>query len=171
MHHLWEFLKIFIFPRKINNWLDERNEINGNTMLIVGNIESELKFECAKEFENNIESASEDILCPIMLLGTPGCVGVGADSDQVRTIIRFGLSTRILNFIEEMGRCGRRNNFRNDIENFNLIFNVECYVCLNERLHMAHGSTNGNINTSSYDEILNEVSCRKLSQNSILRVL
>ena len=42
------YQKKIIFSRKINNWLGERDEINGNITLIVGDIEYELKFECTK---------------------------------------------------------------------------------------------------------------------------
>ena len=106
--------KNFCLSRKNNNLIDETNEINGDAMLIVGDMESELKFESAKEFTKRLESVNEDIFCPRMLFGTPGHVGI--NYDQVNTIIKVGLSTSVLSVIQEMGRCGRRCNSRNQGE-------------------------------------------------------
>ena len=70
-------------------------------------MESELKFECTKEFIKNIETTKEEIFRPRIILGIPGCVGSGRDSNQVNAAIRIRFSTIVLNTTQCMGRCGR----------------------------------------------------------------
>ena len=60
-----------------------------------------------------------------------------------------------------MGRCGRREK-NNDHDNFSLLFNLEEHFYLNERLHMSPVSTNGNNDTAFDNDILDEVSHKKL---------
>lgn len=73
-----------------------------------------------------------------ILLGTTGCIGAGLDCDDIRLVIRNGLPTSLINFIQEMGRCGRN---RSCIEQNNtpsdhcvIVFNLGDFTFLEERL-------------------------------------
>ena len=70
-----------------------------------------------------------------------GCIGAGLDCDDVHLVCRIGLSTSILNLIQEMGRCGRKvNNTDNEQalvqDTMTIIFTLSDFVYLNERLYV-----------------------------------
>ena len=98
---------------------------------------------------------------PCILLGTSGCsIGAGLDSNDVKLVFRDGISTNILNFIKESGRCGigddsDSNNYSNKIE---MYFNIQNFVYLNERLYIRKESTPDNEtqdNQIAFNEDLN----------------
>ena len=94
-----------------DTWLDETG-IDGDSVLVVGDIEQELKYAYTVAFTKTISDVdNQDIsknYTPKFLFGTSGCVGAGLDLDEVRLVIRLGMPTSIINLIQEMGRCGRK---------------------------------------------------------------
>ena len=65
----------------IDTWQDIENKVLGDTILILGDMESELKFAYTSNFttqsynENNY--IGENVLKPRILIGTSGCIGAG----------------------------------------------------------------------------------------------
>ena len=47
---------------------------------------------------------------PRILLDTSDCIGAGLDCSHVVLVLRDGLPTLMVDFIQEMGRCGRSRN-------------------------------------------------------------
>ena len=88
---------------------------------MIGNQDTELKYAYTTEFTNtrfiNETSYSTEMLCPRYLIGTPGCIGAGLDCDSVSYVKRLGIPASIIDFIQEMGRCGRSNNIKNICQN------------------------------------------------------
>ena len=135
--------KVEVMKQKIDEWLDSTGEIIGDTALVIGDQETELKIAYTTAFTastTNVDQVNGNAFYPRFLLGTPGCIGAGIDSDMVNLVCRLGMSTSILNFIQEMGRCGRK---RHDIQHMSMMtiqdsmcisFSMEDYVYLNQRL-------------------------------------
>ena len=99
---------------ELNNWLDLDNKLAGDSVLVVGERDPELKFAYTTSFTNSKFNATlgnpDNKLQPRYLIGTTGCIGAGLDCVDVHLVIRFGLSTNIINFIQEIGRCGRQDS-------------------------------------------------------------
>ena len=96
---------------KIDSWLNEANtKIEGDTILINGNLESEWKFFFAQKFTEQADNPEEyivnNIYYPRILAATSGCIGGSLDSSAVYCVIRDGFPSSILDLIQEMGRCG-----------------------------------------------------------------
>ena len=70
---------------KLDNWLDKNQQIQGDTCLVVGNLETELKFASTTAFtytnygENGNDIISTSKLSPQFLIGTPGYIGAELD--------------------------------------------------------------------------------------------
>ena len=94
----------------------------------------------------------------VFLFGTPGCVGAGIDCDDVKLVFRIGFSTSILNFIQELGRCGRsEQNNDNTVKDWMCIsFSIQDFVYLNERLFGVEKEANENTNPNE---------CLNINQN------
>ena len=114
----------------IDSWLDIENKIKGDTILIIGDQEAELKFAYTSLFTNEDYdarvSATENILRPRILIGTSGCIGAGLDCSNVHYIYRFGNPPSIIDFIQEMGRCGRNTHRQADVDTFDC-FSLSLY--------------------------------------------
>ena len=135
--------KIELMKQKIDEWLDSTGDVIGDTVLVIGDQETELKIAYTTAFtatSNDEEQVNGNMFYPRFLLGTPGCIGAGIDSDMVNLVCRLGMSTSILNLIQEMGRCGRK---RYDLQQMSMMsiedsmcisFSMEDYVYLNQRL-------------------------------------
>jgi hypothetical protein len=44
---------------------------------------------------------------PRILITTSGFIGTGLHCSDIYSVIRDGMPTTVLNFVQEMGRCGR----------------------------------------------------------------
>ena len=64
-----------------------------------------------------------------ILFGTPGYLGVDIDSKYILCVFCIGLSTSILDFIQELGRCGRHED-SNKKDLFFFTFTLIEYVYL-----------------------------------------
>jgi hypothetical protein len=74
---------------------------------------------------------------PRILVATSGCIGAGLDSSDVYTVVRDGFPSSILDFIQEMGRCGRSRHTMIDEPNkdeFQLIVTISSLVYMIERI-------------------------------------
>jgi superfamily II DNA or RNA helicase len=150
------------YKNKTDDWLDSINTIPGDTGIVVGDQETELKHAYSTEFTTtNTEHAilDERKYTPRILFGTSGCIGAGLDSNDVKLVFRIGMPTSILNFIQEMGRCGRlkEQNISQNKNIFDLNFNLHDFVYLHQRLYIIEDSNDDNSNTiTSNDGILSD---------------
>ena len=120
------------------------NKYVGDAIIVEGSIHPELKGALATAFtEHTIDVHSltynDHRLYPRILLGTTGCIGAGLDCEHVRLVICNGIPTSIINFIQEIGRCGRN---RHCIEQANeptdccvLLFNLKDILYIEERIY------------------------------------
>ena len=165
---------------ELNNWLDVDNKLGGDSVLVIGERDPELKFAYTTSFTNtpfNATSGNENnILQPRYLIGTTGCIGAGLDCLDVHLVIRFGLSTNIINFIQEMGRCGRDNASVNttsskNIDYFNIIFNVQDFVYLHKRLHIENYQNDTSEDLISDDDrVVSEKEMVAIEINNFMRL-
>ena len=144
----------------LDHWLDVENKISGDTVLVVGNQDPELKFAFTTQFTNtkfsNQDNDDGTTFRPRFLLGTSGCIGAGLDCPDVHLVVRMGLPTSIINFIQEMGRCGRTlptTNTSESIDQFHIIFTIHDYVYLFERLYII--DNDDNIDTAEKTNVQN----------------
>merc|ERR1712151_1092565 len=136
--------------------LDIENKYGGDSVLVVGSQDAELKFAFTTKFTNtkyvgDNSSQQSNSLQPRFLIGTSGCIGAGLDCPDVHLIVRLGLPTSIINLIQEMGRCGRSNivsNCNESIDDYHIIFTIHDYVYLYERLFITTENQNESDNLS-----------------------
>ena len=138
--------------QKLDSWLDSTSNIKGDSVLVIGDLETETKFAYTTEFTNTYYGANgnnyrNDKLCPRFLLGTPGCIGAGLDCAYVDLVCRVGLPSSLIHFIQEMGRCGRSSNSENNT--FSIVFHLNDYVYLIERMFLTDKDNTGNNTTTS----------------------
>ena len=77
---------------ELDNWLNEANtKIEGDTIIINGELESEWKFFSVQKFTEVNASPQESIrkntYYPRILVATSGCIGAGLDSSSVYRVI------------------------------------------------------------------------------------
>jgi hypothetical protein len=126
-----------------DNWLNEVN-IDGKSVLVVGDVEQELKYVYTIAFtgkKNRNNNSNKDNGCtfkPRFLFGTSGCIGAGLDSDEVHLVIRLGMPTSLIDLIQEMGQCGwQKDNVKlnnQNLDSFKIyLFCLTDYIYLNEQ--------------------------------------
>ena len=120
------------------------NNYIGDVVIVEGKLHTELKGEITKSFTgciNDVESLTndDDRFYARILLGTTGCIGAGLDCDDVRLVIRNGVPNSIVNFIQEIGRCGRNRECLNQNNTASdhcvLLYNVEDFCYMEQRIH------------------------------------
>jgi hypothetical protein len=134
-----------------DTWLDETG-IDGDSVLVVGDIEQELKYAYTVAFTRTISDIdNQDIskkYTPKFLFGTSGCVGAGLDSDEVRLVIWLGMPTSIINLIQEMGQCGHKKQALSSNEPnkdwLKIYFSLYDFIYLNERIYMLEETNDEN---------------------------
>ena len=129
-------------------WLDMNPDIQGDILVINGDLKPEVKFVSAERFTEEItdpESAvNRNKFYPRVLLATAGSIGAGLDSPDVFAVVRLGFPTSIFEMAQELGRCGRgRSGMVTD--HFYLLLSCEDYVYLNTRLYKPSTPVPGNI--------------------------
>ena len=93
----------------IDFWLDESFPFVGNTLLITGSMEPELKLKHTTKFTApSPQSTDIDAFHPQILLATASCIGAGLDSSDAYAVVRMGFPASINDLAQEMGRYGRR---------------------------------------------------------------
>ena len=124
--------------------------------MVIGNQDTELKHVFTTEFTNTLYITNEDYstetLCPRFLIGTPGCIGAGLDCTAVVLVKRLGLPTGIIDFVQELGRCGRDLE-KQDQNCYNIIFTLADYVYLVERLFKIEKSKSKSKNSKETEEL------------------
>ena len=121
-------------------WLDMKENIQGDVIIIYGNLKSEVKFVSAEHFTQVISNPKKLInsnkFYPRILLATAGSIGVSLDSPDVYSLYRGGISTSIFEMLQQMGLCGRgRTNDRGTVmDNFYLMLSCDDFIYLNTRL-------------------------------------
>ena len=130
------------YPLKesINSWLSTSLTFPGDTVLIVGDMESDLKYAYTKAFTTiSYPECLDEVFYPRILLGTPGCIGVGIDCEYVSCVFRIGQSSSILDFVQELGRCDRRDSSQSSNKDlFFVTITLKEYVYLHERLFIVN---------------------------------
>ena len=126
---------------EIDSWLNLTSFFDGDTIMINGEIESEVKLMSATTFtsesNNRPNRDNETVFNPRVLIATSSCIGAGLDSSSVYSVIRIGYPTSVLDMIQEMGRCGRNrsNNGENPSDDFYLFLTMHDFIYLNKRLY------------------------------------
>ena len=127
---------------RIDSWLD--TEVNiptliipGDTLLITGNIEPELKLAYTESFTTPFKQTTQHQFSPRILLATASCIGAGLDCHDVYSVIRIGFPSSTLDLIQEMGRCGRGRSSNDTIptDNYVLIINLSDFIYMYERIY------------------------------------
>lgn len=158
---------------KLDSWIDNQQNVYGDTILVIGSHDTELKFAYTTHFTNthfsNNEDYQSDKLSGKILIGTPGCIGAGLDCSDVTVVCRLGLPTSIINFIQEMGRCGRHNDSIHEFDLFQITFTIEDYVYLIERAYKidSEKSTSGSVVSENNYGILSPEEERKLTTQNV----
>ena len=91
----------------MDSWLNIDNKLVGDSVLVVGSRDTELKFAFTTaftmcKFDAKIPNENNE-LKPRFLIGTSGCIGAGLDCKDVHFVFRMGIPTNLINFIQEMG--------------------------------------------------------------------
>ena len=129
----------------VDDWMDENEKLVGDTILINGELESEWKFISVQKFTNTTTELNKVVgdnqFYPRILFATASCIGAGLDSKDVRKVIREGFPPSILDFIQEMGRCGRNVNDMSDNhmgskDEYKLILSLNEFIYMYERIYL-----------------------------------
>ena len=126
---------------EIDSWLNLTSAFEGDTIMINGDMESEVKLKSATMFTTHINNprglVDDSKFYPRVLIATSSSIGAGLDSRDVYSVIRIGFPTSVLDMIQEMGRCGRNrsNDGTDPSDNFYLFISLQDFVYLNERLY------------------------------------
>ena len=158
---------------EIDSWLNLTSAFEGDTIMINGDMESEVKLMSATTFTSNPsnprENIDKDVFYPRVLIATSSCIGAGLDSSSVYSVVRIGFPTSLLDLIQEMGRCGRNriNDGTNPTDNYYLFLSLRDFIYLNERLYESNDDESINNNA----RVINYEAQRQLQRNNLLKVL
>ena len=156
-------------------WMDMQDNIQGDVLIIQGDLQPEVKFVSAQQFTRHI--ADPQVLLdrneyyPRILLATAGCIGAGLDSADVYSVIRVGFPSGILDMVQELGRCGRGRITASGAggahtDDFYLLLSLDDYVYLNKRLYLHAQTTSPTVIT-----ILSQIEEIQLQQSNLLELL
>ena len=158
---------------EIDSWLNLTSVFEGNTIMINGDMESEVKLISATTFTseatNPRETLDENKYYPRVLIATSSCIGAGLDSSSVYSVIRIGYPTSILDLIQEMGRCGRNriNDGTNPSDEFYLFVSLRDFIYLNERLYDNNDQESRSFNA----RVIDYETQRQLQRKNLLKVI
>lgn len=153
-------------------WMDMQDNIQGDVLIIQGDLQPEVKFVSAQQFTRHIEDPQTILdrneYYPRILLATAGCIGAGLDSSDVFSVIRVGFPSGILDMVQELGRCGRgRITASGDhTDNFSLLLSLDDFVYLNQRLYLPAEKK-----SPSVINILSKTEEIKLQRSNLLELL
>ena len=118
----------------IELWLNGKDDINEDVLVINGDITPEVKFACAERFTMVVEHADNMVnnnqFYPRILLTIAGSIGAGLDSPDLYTVCRAGLSPSIFELAQELGQCGRGCSNQNGIviDNIHLLLTLDDFI-------------------------------------------
>jgi hypothetical protein len=167
-------LKAESIKQEIDSWLNLTSAIQGDTIIINGDLESEVKLMSATKFTEDVENPNDLIennkFYPRILVATSSCIGAGLDSSSVYTVIRIGFPTSTLDLIQEMGRCGRNriNDGTNPSDNFHVFVNLNDFIYLNERLYVQEED---DTNRDFASRVIDYDEQRMMQRKNLLKVL
>ena len=102
-----------------------------------------LKFSFTTAFTNTPFDANNSNNCngiqPKFLIGTFGCIGARQDASDVHLVMHVGRSPSVIDFIQDMGQCGRQSTTTNSglsSDLFTTVFSIHNYVYQYERIFM-----------------------------------
>ena len=163
---------------KIDTWLDNPDSIEGDTIVINGELTSEWKLISSELFTKECSNLQDQIkkneFVPRILLATSGCIGAGLDCPDVVVVIRDGFPTSMVDLIQEMGRCGRsqtesRENSTNMSDCFHLILSMNSLTYLIERIFI--DTTLSPDDISLRESVISTNDCNELQIQHILDVV
>ena len=103
-----------VIKDKIDSWLNLTSSFEGDTIMINGDIQSEVKLFSATSFTSETTNPQDLIddnkFYPRVVIATSSCVGDRLDSSSVCSVIRIGFPTSVLYITQEIGRRGRTCN-------------------------------------------------------------
>ena len=126
----------------IESWMDMNDKIQGDVLIIQGDLQPEVKFVSAEQFTKSIldpqSLVDKNEFYPRILLATAGCIGAGLDSPDVYCVSRIGFPLSIIDMVQEMGRCGRGRftTTGSSVDSMNMCLSLDDYVYLNQRLYL-----------------------------------
>eukprot|EP00978_Attheya_sp_CCMP212_P039282 scaffold203033_cov110-Attheya_sp.AAC.1 len=85
----------------------DSNDIDGDAIVIHGDLVSHTKFYRAKQFTGALH---DGVLKPRVLIATSGCANAGIDCPDVYWVLRQDMPPSVLDLFQEMGRAGRRTD-------------------------------------------------------------
>ena len=124
----------------IDRSFNESDMLLGDTLLINGEMDSEWKFVSSQSFttsNNGNEHINNNKFYPRFLIATSACIGAGLDSNNVKLVVRDGFPCSLMDFIQEMGRCGRGVDLstgQQQLGTFDLIISIDSFIYLVERI-------------------------------------
>ncbi len=110
---------------------------------------------------------------PRLLIATSGCIGAGLDLSDVHLVVRDGFPSSILDFIQEMERCGRTRDIQlNGInkDSFHLIVTISSLVYMIERIYCTNNVSHSDDYTI-IDKIVIEEEVRRFQLENMLSVV
>ena len=161
----------------IGNADDNLSNIPGDTLLIAGDIEPELKLSYADTFTSRSEETVDfnENFSPRILIATASYIGAGLDSDEVYGAIRVGFPESMLNLTQEMGRCGRNrdNNDGDPTDTFVLIISLNDFIYMFERVFDTNDSyvKESKETLESFNAVTNRESKEESQRKDLLEVL
>ena len=95
---------------KFDNFLHDNPSIKDNTMIICGNMYTNVKFMSTIKFTTK-ETNPEELFkinkyYPRILFVTASCIGYGLDVNVIYSVVK-GLTTSVIDCVQKMGQCGR----------------------------------------------------------------
>jgi superfamily II DNA helicase RecQ len=131
---LYTNTKIAAIPLKTSiDELMDSNEIDGDAIVIHGELEAHTKFYRAKLFTG---AHDDNILNPRVLVATSRCANAGIDCPDVYWVVRQDMPPSILDLFQEMGRAGRRRNKIFGEDHYIVIFSLNSFNYLFIRSHL-----------------------------------
>ena len=121
---------------KIDYFLNTSDDIHGNCLLIHRDMYSDVKFLLTVKFTTKVDNPeqliSDNEFYPIILIATASHIGNGLDLDKVFKVTHVGFPTSIVDCVQEMGRCGRKERKDGDLSNeYTLLLNLQDFIYAN----------------------------------------
>jgi hypothetical protein len=105
----------------------DANDIDGDAIVIHGELLAHTKFYRAKQFTG---SHDDGIIIPRVLIATSGCANAGIDCPDVYWVLRQDMPPSVLDLFQEMGRAGRRHIKLFGEDHYILIFSLNSFEYL-----------------------------------------
>lgn len=161
---------------KIDQWLDHDSNLQGDSLLLTGNIEPKLKLACTNSFTLELVHEKIDfdnIFTPWILIATASCIGAGLDCSAAHSVAHVGFPPSILDLMQEMGRCGRERHGQDGGDKYVLVVNLNDCIYLVERIHTKEQKLEkeNKAHAKLCKMIISEQDRIKLEKDNLLKVL